>query len=84
MKTDPSFKQLVTAFVAAGAPGASDRERLEAEALSYGLPFQYLTEAVALEILIRDDETRKLVELVYGWAARPGLVSIAAQLGPDV
>ena len=53
MKTQPSFKELATAFVAAGSPGASDRERPEAEQLATGLPLQYLTEAKALKVLVR-------------------------------
>ena len=34
MRNEPTFKQLTAAFVAAGAPGASDRERREAEDLA--------------------------------------------------
>ena len=78
MKTEPCFKQVVTAFLAAGAPGASEDERLEAEELSTGLPYQFRSEATALKVLVRDDETRKVVELVYRWSAKPGLVSIVA------
>jgi hypothetical protein len=48
MKTEPTFKQLATALVAAGSAGASDRQRCEAKYLAGGLPFQFLTEAVAL------------------------------------
>ena len=81
MKTEPSFKQVVTAFVAAGAPGASERERREAEQLSSGLPFQYLTEATALAVLNRDLDTRKLVGLIRRWSFRPGLTSIALRRG---
>jgi hypothetical protein len=81
--TEPSFKQFAAAYLAAGAPGASDRERREAESLASGLPFQYLTEDVALKVCIRDLETRKLVDLVYRWAAKPGLVSIVAQRGAE-
>ena len=36
--TEPTFKQLATAYLAAGAPGASDRERCEAVALSAAYP----------------------------------------------
>jgi hypothetical protein len=79
MKTEPSFRQLVTAYVAAGAPGASERGLYEAEAMAHGLPFQYLTEETALKVLIRDLNTRKLVDLVYRWSGRPGLVSIVSQ-----
>jgi hypothetical protein len=81
MKTEPSFKQLVTAFVAAGAPGASESQAREAGLLASGFPFQYRSEAKALKMLIRDDEDRKLVDLVYRWSARPGLVSIVSQKG---
>jgi hypothetical protein len=79
MKTKPTFKQVAAAFVAAGSPGASERERREAEALACGLPFQYLTEAVALSILIRDLDTRRLVNLIRRWSERPGLASIAVR-----
>ena len=69
------------AFVAAGCPGASDRELREAEQLASGLPFQfqYLTEEIALKVLVRDLETRKVVGLICRWSRRPGLVSLATQ-----
>jgi hypothetical protein len=79
MKTEPTFKELTTAFVAAGSPGASEDQVREAETLAGYFPFQYRSEAKALKILIRDDETRKVVELVYRWSRRPGLASLAAQ-----
>jgi hypothetical protein len=79
--TELTFKQLAIAFVAAGSPGASEDQADEAQDLASGLPFQYLTEAVALKICIRDLETRKVVDLVYRWAAKPGLTSIVAQRG---
>jgi hypothetical protein len=63
MKTEPSFRQFANAFLAAGAPGASERGLYEAEAMAHGLPFQYLTEETALKVLIRDLDTRKLVNL---------------------
>ena len=33
MKTGPSFRQIATAFLAAGAPGASEEQRREASML---------------------------------------------------
>jgi hypothetical protein len=33
MKTGPSFRQIATAFLAAGAPGASEKQRREASML---------------------------------------------------
>ena len=81
MKPELTFKQLVTAFLAAGSPGASEDQACEAEALAGYFPFQYRSEAKALKILIRDDETRKVVDLVYRWSAKPGLVSIVSQRG---
>jgi hypothetical protein len=75
MKTQPSFKELATAFAAAGSPGASDRERPEAEQLATGLPLQYLTEAKALKVLVRDLDTGKVIGLIRRWSERPGLLS---------
>jgi hypothetical protein len=70
MKTQPSFKELATAFVAAGSPGASDRERPEAEQLATGLPLQYLTEAKALKVLVRDLDTGTVIGLIRRWSER--------------
>jgi hypothetical protein len=61
--------------------GSIEDQAREAGFLASGLPYQYLTEAVALKVCIRDLEMRKLVDLVYRWSTRPGLVSIAAQRG---
>jgi hypothetical protein len=71
MKTQPSFKELATAFVAAGSPGASDRERPEAEQLATGLPLRYLTEAKALKVLVRDLDTGTVIGLIRRWSERP-------------
>jgi hypothetical protein len=79
MKTEPSFKKRAAAFVAAGSPGASRSQAREAGLLASGLPYQYRSEAKALKILIRDDETRKVVNLIYKWSKKPGLVFIVSQ-----
>lgn len=79
MKTEPTFKQLAIAFVAAGSPGASERERREAEALAGYLPFQWRTEGMALKMIVRDDETAEVVDMIRRWSLKPGLVSVAAQ-----
>ena len=68
METEPSFKQLATAFLAAGCPGASEEGHYQAEMLT-GLPFQYLTEDVALRVARRDLETRKAIDLIYRWSS---------------
>ncbi len=39
MKPELTFKQLVTAFLAAGSPGASEDQACEAEALAGYFPF---------------------------------------------
>jgi hypothetical protein len=61
--------------VAAGSPGASDRERPEADQLATGLPLQYLTEAKALKVLVRDLDTGKVIRLIRRWSERPRLLS---------
>jgi hypothetical protein len=61
--------------VAAGSPGASDRERRDAERLATGLPLQYLTEAKALKVPVRDLDTGKVIGLIRRWSERPGLLS---------
>jgi hypothetical protein len=81
MKNEPTFKEIASAFVAAGSPGASESQAREAGFLARELPYQYRSEAEALKILIRDDETRKVVDLVCRWSARPELVSIVSQRG---
>jgi hypothetical protein len=92
VKTEPTFKQLAIAFVAAVSPGASERERDEAEILASGLPFQFRSEAKALKVLIRDLDTRKVVEtnppmVPAAWAhvdRGPGTCSrpLASRQGP--
>jgi hypothetical protein len=77
MKTELSFKQMATAFVSAGSPGASERERREAGFLASGLPYRYRSEAEALKVLIRDLETQRVVGMIRRWSERPGLTSIA-------
>jgi hypothetical protein len=41
MKTEQSFRQLATAFLAAGAPGASEEQRSEASISPRDYPSDY-------------------------------------------
>ena len=62
-----------------GIAGRIRKSGRRGQTLAGHFPFQYRSEAKALKILIRDLETRKVVDLIYSWSRRPGLVSLAAQ-----
>jgi len=71
---EKSFKRIVADYLEAEESALSDPELREAQALM-GLPYQFKSESVALEVICRDDQTRLIVNRVRRWAERHAIAA---------